>query len=289
MLRKATARPSGVARIQASVGSEAGSPFSGWTLRKSVTCRASAHSWASMRPSISTAAAGAASRHAASERALHSEHCSISDRFAPWMQGRRLRLQRELHWIAACTSVREKQAQFLAAGLAAASLQRAAREKLMLDPSPATLRPRARYWVAVLLTPIAFIAAMDAIDRPPALDAFEISKAAQLFSDAVEPPDFRAAEQVEIPQPLQPALQGTTSAWYQATLHVDAQPRGTVGCLPVVDVRQLRRARERRADRRERADDPSVSILSRAAVLRVSCEPAARRGQHDRSALGVRA
>lgn len=96
----------------------------------------------------------------------------------------------------------------------------------MLDPSPATLRPRARYWVAVLLTPIAFIAAMDAIDRPPALQPFEISKAAQLFSDAVQPPDFHAAEQVEIPQRLQPALQGTTSAWYQATLHVDAQPRG---------------------------------------------------------------
>ena len=38
---------------------DAGSPFSGWTLRKSLTCCASRHSSGSMRPSISTAWASA--------------------------------------------------------------------------------------------------------------------------------------------------------------------------------------------------------------------------------------
>ena len=60
-LRKATARPSGVASTQASVCSDAGSPESGWTLRKSTTWRAPAHSAGSMRPSTSIAAAGPAS------------------------------------------------------------------------------------------------------------------------------------------------------------------------------------------------------------------------------------
>ena len=96
----------------------------------------------------------------------------------------------------------------------------------MLDPTPATPRPRARYWLAVLVAPIAFIAAMDAIDRPPDLDAFAVTTARQLFSDAVEPPHFPASAEVEIPQLLSPALQGTTSAWYQATRHMNAQPRG---------------------------------------------------------------
>src|SRR5688572_24507940 len=72
-LRNATASPSGVARIQTSVGSDAGSPFSGWTLRKSVMCRAPAHSSGSIRPSISTATAGVASKHPASQRSLQSD------------------------------------------------------------------------------------------------------------------------------------------------------------------------------------------------------------------------
>jgi hypothetical protein len=49
--RNAIARPSGVARIQASVGWEAGAPVSGWVMRKSVTCCAPCHSAGSILPS----------------------------------------------------------------------------------------------------------------------------------------------------------------------------------------------------------------------------------------------
>ena len=80
VLRKAMASPSGVDRIQASVGCGAGPRLSGWVRRKSLTCSAPAHSCGSMRPSISTAAAGITSpnntspsipriRHSLSQRA----------------------------------------------------------------------------------------------------------------------------------------------------------------------------------------------------------------------------
>ncbi|HKU13284.1 MAG TPA: ATP-binding protein [Steroidobacteraceae bacterium] len=96
----------------------------------------------------------------------------------------------------------------------------------ILDPPQATRRPRAAYWLGVVLTPIAFVAVMDAIDRPPALDAFEKATAAQVFSDAARPPDFQAAPRVSLPQYINPAERGVTSVWYQAEVSADAQPGG---------------------------------------------------------------
>jgi signal transduction histidine kinase len=98
----------------------------------------------------------------------------------------------------------------------------------ILDPPQAARRPRAPYWLAVVLTPVAFIAVMDAIDRPPALNAFMRTEAEHLISDAVEPPDFDsgATARVDLPEYLDPASQGYFSVWYRIPVHVDARPQG---------------------------------------------------------------
>lgn len=96
----------------------------------------------------------------------------------------------------------------------------------ILDPSPATRRPRASYWLGVLLTPVAFVATMVAIDRPPAVDAFVKTRVAEVISDATEPPDFRGAPQFDLPGYLEPELDGFWSAWYQASVHLEARPDG---------------------------------------------------------------
>src|SRR5688500_12328278 len=61
LTRQATARPSGVARIQPSTGCAGAAPVSGCTTLKSVTRCAPCHSAGSMRPSISTACTGTVS------------------------------------------------------------------------------------------------------------------------------------------------------------------------------------------------------------------------------------
>jgi hypothetical protein len=67
VFRKPIARPSGVARIQASVGYGLGAPVSGSVRRKSVTCSAPAHSAGSIFPSMVTCASAHGAASAASK------------------------------------------------------------------------------------------------------------------------------------------------------------------------------------------------------------------------------
>jgi len=98
--------------------------------------------------------------------------------------------------------------------------------EVVLDPPQAALRPRIVYWLSLLLTPLAFIAVLGVFDRPPDLQAYEQARVAEVVSDAPEPPDFRGASQYDLPGYLDPHVDGFSSAWYQATVHAEATPRG---------------------------------------------------------------
>lgn len=85
---------------------------------------------------------------------------------------------------------------------------------------------RVVYWLSLLLTPIAFIAALTAIDRSPDLSAYEQDRVVEVVSDSSEPLDFRGAPEYQLPGYLDPHIDGFSSAWYRSTVRVDAPQSG---------------------------------------------------------------